>query len=115
MHSVLWVIKVLVLVLVLVHCSWPSPLCALYQLVEICSTFHLRLSRISSMVHTSAVTQKELVSCLGTNTKNRRITNRENKPGTERHIDQPGTTRRLDRVDRCLLSPCNGNGWNVQF
>ena len=30
--------------------------------------------------------------------------------GTEGHIDQPWTIRRLDLVDRCLFSPCNGNG-----
>ena len=32
------------------------------------------------------------------------IQNRENKPGTEGHIDQPWTSRRLDRVDRSLFS-----------
>ena len=33
-----------------------------------------------------------------------------NKPGTEGHIDKPRTSRRVNLVDRCLFSPCNGNG-----
>ena len=57
---------------------------------EICSTFHLIPSRNSSMVHTSAVTQKELLWCPWISTESRRISNWENMhPGTEGHIDQP--------------------------
>ena len=43
-------------------CIWPSPLCSLHRLASTrCSTYHLMPSRISSMVHTSVVTQKELL------------------------------------------------------
>ena len=42
---------------------------------------HLKPSRISSMVHTSAVTQKELLPCPATSTESRHTSNKENKPG----------------------------------
>ena len=48
---------------------------------ELCSTSHLQPSRISSMVHTSAVTQKELLQCPATSTESRHTSNKENKPG----------------------------------
>ena len=48
---------------------------------ELCSTSHLKPNRISSMVHTSAVTQKELLPCPATSTESRHTSNNENKPG----------------------------------
>ena len=38
------------------------------------------------------------------------ITQGQTSRGTEGHIDKPCTSRRVNLVDRCLFSPCNGNG-----
>ena len=56
---------------------------------EICSTFNIMLRRICSTEHTSVVTQKELLHSPGITTESTRMSNRENKPGTEGHIDKP--------------------------
>ena len=56
------------------------------------------------MVHTSVVTQKELLWCPGTNTESRRISNSENKPGTAptsvKHKEECNSRREIDRDNR---------------
>ena len=56
---------------------------------EIYSTFNMMLRRISSTDQTSVVTRKELLHSPVTTTEIRCMSNRENKPRTEGHIDQP--------------------------
>ena len=84
-------------------CSWSSLLCSLHQLASTRYAAHSYWCQAGSPQWFTRLPSHRQSCCGGRGSVRRAAVYHTgvNKPGTEGHIDQPWTSRRLELVDRC--------------